>query len=113
MLKFWDLATAQCIRSVPEDTEGNRTKAVVIGSEGKLIATGSGDGSIYLWHYDPVKNKLQRQKIEGFTSRAWTIALSKDEQYVASGDEEGTTLLISTKTGKVVEKSQWIVLTNG
>ena len=64
----------------------------------------SADGSISLWNYDPQTHDLQQRVIGGHPSRVWTLSLSRDEQLLASGDEEGTTLLIDTGTGQVIEK---------
>jgi WD40 repeat protein/transcriptional regulator with XRE-family HTH domain len=104
LLKFWDVDSADCIGTIPAMTEGNRTKGVVIGEDGKFIATGSRDGTIYLWRTDPNSNQYEHQIVEGHTSRVWGMALSRDERYLASGDEEGTTLLTDTHSGKVIEK---------
>jgi WD40 repeat protein/transcriptional regulator with XRE-family HTH domain len=104
VLKFWDRETAKCLYTIPADAEGNRTKAVVIGNDGRFFATGSTDGSISLWNYDPRTHKVKRQVIEEKSIRVWAMALSKDERYLASGDEEGTTLLTDVQTGQVVEK---------
>jgi len=47
---------------------------------------------------------VNHQVIEGHSIRVWAMALSKDERFLASGDEEGTTLLTDVQTGQVVEK---------
>lgn len=104
LLKFWNIQTGECIRTVPVNMEGNRTKAVAIGKDGKLAATGSRAGTVYLWKLDPESSDNSSQTIEGHTSRVWAVALSPDEQYLATGDEEGTTLLTDVQTGKVIEK---------
>ncbi len=104
LLKFWDVDRAECMRSIPASAEGNRTKGVVIGDDGKFIATGGRGGKLYLWRIDLNTNQFEHQSIEGHTSRIWGMALSPDERYLASGDEEGTTLLTDIQSGKVIEK---------
>lgn len=104
LLRFWDAETNECIRTVPVAVERNRTKAVAIGEDGKLVATGGSGGLLSIWRMDPTGDKLERQVIEGHTSRVWGLALSKDERFLASGDEEGTTIVTDVPSGQVVEK---------
>ena len=104
LLKFWDLETGQCILSIPGEAEGNRTKAVAIGQDGKYVVTGSSEGTLYLWQIDPSGHHLERYPIEGHSVRVWSMALSADERTIASGDEEGTTLLTDVQSRQVVEK---------
>ena len=104
LLKFWNVETGECERTTGVEVEGNRTKAVVIGKDGHFAATGGSGASVYLWHLQDEGEIPECVSIEGHTNRVWAIALSPDECYLASGDEEGTTLLIDVQAGKVVEK---------
>jgi WD40 repeat protein len=104
LLKYWDVQTGTCRRTIPADLEGNRTRAVAIGADGKLVATGSGGLNVYLWLTSPSDQQLTPITITGHTNRVWGVALSPDERYIASSDEEGTTLLSDTRNGKVIEK---------
>ncbi len=106
LMKFWDLETRECVRTVPAELEGNRTRAVAIGADGKIIATGSGGQNLYLWKSASLANQSQPVIIEGHTNRVWGVALSQDERYLASSDEEGTTILSYAQSGTVIEKIQ-------
>lgn len=104
LLLFWNIETAECVRTTHANVEGNRTKAVVIGKDGRFAATGSSGTSVHLWRLQEGKPIPDQVSIEGSTNRVWAMALSPDERYLASGDEEGTTLLIDVQAGRVVEK---------
>ncbi len=102
LLKRWDVTTGACLQALPAQAVGNRNRGVAIGKDGKLIVTGSGEPVIFLWHNNPPDPNLQITRLEGHTSRVWSVALSADERLIASGDEEGTTMISDAQTGKVL-----------
>jgi WD40 repeat protein len=104
LLKFWNWVDGECTQMIPLETDGNRTKAVTIGDDGKLVVTGSSGSRVYLWNTEAMNNLKDPLVIEGHTSRVWTIALSRDGRFIASSDEEGTTLLSDVQLGSVVEQ---------
>ena len=104
LLKFWDVDTAELIRAVSVAVDGNRTRAVAIGEDARLAATGGAGSSVLLWNTILEDTLADPIKLEGHTSRVWGFALSPDECYLASSDEEGTTLISDVKLRKVVEK---------
>ncbi len=104
LLKFWDIRTGDCLRTIPIRSAGNRTNAVAIGKDGRLVATGSVDPVVIVRRFDADSTPTQTTVFPGHLNRVWGIALSPDERYVASGDEEGTTLVCDTETGQVLEK---------
>ncbi len=104
LLMAWDLESGECLRSDPNSVEGNRTRALAIGRDGKLVATGSGGENVYLWRANPEGILGEPVAVKGHTTRVWGFALSADERYLASSDEEGTTLLADAKTGEVLER---------
>ena len=104
LLRFWDVETGECIRTIPVEVEKNRTKAVVIGKDGKVVATGGAGNTLSIWRPDLGDGHLEHQIVEGHASRVWGMALSNDERFLASGDEEGTTILVDMQSGQVVEK---------
>lgn len=103
ILKFWDLETGTCLRTVEINVMGNRTRAVAIGADGHLIATGSAGPNVYLWKTD-AESPPEPVTLEGHTSRVWGFALSADEHYLASSDEEGTTIISDVQSGTIMEK---------
>jgi WD40 repeat protein len=104
ILKFWDIETGACIRTVETNVMGNRTKAVAIGADGNLVATGSAGPNVYLWKNASAETPTEPVILEGHTSRVWGFALSADERYLATSDEEGTTIISDVPLGKTVEK---------
>jgi WD40 repeat protein/transcriptional regulator with XRE-family HTH domain len=102
LLKRWDVTTGACLQALPAQAVGNRNRGVAIGEDGKLIVTGSGEPVILIWHNNPPDSDLQITRLEGHTSRVWSVALSSDERLIASGDEEGTTMISDAQTGKVL-----------
>ncbi len=104
LLIAWDLETGKRLFSDPNSVDGNRTRAVAIGKEGKLVATGSRGEAVYLWRADPNGIFGEPVTVKGHTTRVWGFALSADERYLASSDEEGTTLLSDAQTGEVLER---------
>lgn len=104
LLKFWDIQTGDCLRTLPIRSTGNRTNAVAIGKDGRLVATGSVDPIVIVRQFDEGSTPTQTTEFPGHLNRVWGIALSPDDRYVASGDEEGTTLVCDIETGQVLEK---------
>ncbi|MBL8057235.1 MAG: helix-turn-helix domain-containing protein [Anaerolineales bacterium] len=104
LLKVWDLEQAECRHTLDVDAEGNRTTCVVIGPDGRFVASGSDEPVIHLRRLGPDRAVTETVVIPGHLNRVWGIALSPDERYLASSDEEGTTLLVDIQAGRVVEK---------
>ncbi len=100
-LKTWDVASGACTDTNALESEGNRTRAVTIGDDGKIVAAGSSELIVNLWRTDYSENPL---KFKGHSSRVWGMALSADGRYLASSDEEGTTILLDVEQGQIIEK---------
>jgi WD40 repeat protein/transcriptional regulator with XRE-family HTH domain len=104
LLKFWDLENYECLREIPIEAEGNRTNGVVIGKDGKFIVTGGSEPAVFLRRFNDDGTLAETVKLEGHLNRVWGVALSRDERYIASSDEEGTTLISDAQSGQVLEK---------
>jgi WD40 repeat protein/transcriptional regulator with XRE-family HTH domain len=103
LLKKWDVSTGACIQTLPAAAIGNRNRGVAIGQEGNVIVTGSGEPVVLLWRTHPPDMNLQIVRLEGHTSRVWSVALSAGDRLAASGDEEGTTLISDVQAGAVLQ----------
>ncbi len=103
LLRLWDVSSGACIRTLPAEAVGNRNRGVAISKDGNLIVTGSGEPILLLWRTQPPDKNLQITRLEGHASRVWSIALSSDDRLIASGDEEGTTLISDAQSGKVLQ----------
>jgi WD40 repeat protein len=101
VLKWWDVASEQCIETLPADVVGNWVKAVAFSADGRLLATGSADQSVQLWRVD--ENAAQEPMIfSGHVGQVWAVALSSDHRTLASSDDEGMTLIWDTHSGAIV-----------
>ena len=77
-------------------TAGLARSGVALSSDGRLVACGSGDGTVQLWETDtgrPVST------LQGHTSVAFSVAMSADGQLVAKGGWGGTARLWEANTG--------------
>ena len=103
VLKWWDVASEQCIETLPADVVGNWVKAVAFSADGRLLATGSADQSVQLWRVD--ENAAQQPMIfSGHVGQVWAVALSSDHRTLASSDDEGMTFIWDTHSGAIVRR---------
>jgi WD40 repeat protein/transcriptional regulator with XRE-family HTH domain len=102
-LKWWDVASEQCVETLPADVVGNWVKAVAFSADGALLATGSADQSVQLWRVD--ENAAQQPMIfSGHVGQVWAVALSSDHRTLASSDDEGMTIIWDTHSGAIVRR---------
>jgi WD40 repeat protein len=79
-IRIWDTATG----AVKHTLEGHTASVTVVAlsSDGKLLASGSYDGTVRLW--DTSTGAVQ-QILEGHTTSVFSVAFSPDGKLVASG----------------------------
>ncbi|KAG2054937.1 WD40 repeat-like protein [Suillus hirtellus] len=86
------------------EDHGDRVVAVAVfnSSYGERMVTGSYDGMLRLWD---LKTGVMLKMMEGHRSRVRALAVSRDGQWIASGDESGE---LTTWHGNTGELSQTI-----
>ena len=89
-IQLWDMATNRPLR--PLNGHKKRVTSMVFRSDGKILATGSQDGSVILWDVDagrqikqlPSEGESGAVNLKGIESVAW----SRDNRMLACGDRD-------------------------
>ena len=81
--------------------DGDGAHSLAFSTDGKLLASGTGTGSVKLW--DVASGTLARS-LEGHTSWASAVAFSPDGRTLASGGHDNTVRLWKVRTGECLEK---------
>lgn len=87
-------------RSVFAKTLGN-SLTVALGIDGKLLATGDGEGRLVLWS---VEDGQQLRVFQGRVGRVRAIAFNSDATLLASGSDDRTVRLWRVETGDCLNR---------
>jgi WD40 repeat protein len=87
-MKFWDVLTGQCVRTVSSVARAFR--AVAFHPNGKLLASSSEDRQIRLWD---LETHECLSTIAAHEMAVWQIAFSPCGKFLASGGFDGVVKL--------------------
>src|SRR5207249_5925553 len=73
--------------------------AMALGREGKLLATGTKDHIVNLWHVEEQGRTQRLQTFAQHGGQVWSVAFTPDGSRLASGDDDGTVIVWETQTG--------------
>lgn len=84
-IQLWSLTTGQAISTL--FGHQNRVNAIAIGSNGKILASGSDDNTVKLWN---LVNGQEIRTLVGHAAAIRTLAISPDGQILVSGSDDKT-----------------------
>ncbi|MBI4781466.1 MAG: pentapeptide repeat-containing protein [Oscillatoriophycideae cyanobacterium NC_groundwater_1537_Pr4_S-0.65um_50_18] len=93
LVLLWDLDTGECLREVQKHKRMNESSAVRLSNY--LIAA-SAQTQIHLWD---INTGERLRTLTGHTGSIWAIAISPDEQWIATGSFDQTVKIWDTHTG--------------
>jgi len=82
---------------------GRPVSGLALSHEGRLLACGADDGSVYLWDLDSGQEQWQARHHEGSVT---ALAFSPDDSVLATGAEDGRVNLLATENGVLIRSSK-------
>jgi WD40 repeat protein len=102
----WDANTDQAQPKVVGivGRHGEPTWCLKFSPDGKLLASGSNDGTVKLWHWDPARLGQPQEPVRSFSVRNYgfgdCVAFTPDGQGLVTVGEEHTITIWDVKTGE-------------
>jgi WD40 repeat protein len=98
-IRLWDIATKDGL--IKFSSEGYlNANALAFSPDGKLLASGDWDGTVYLW--DVSSGKVLRP-LKGHTDMILSLAFSPDGKWLASGSYDNSVLLWEAASGQIAQ----------
>jgi WD40 repeat protein len=87
-------------------SHGHTVCAIAVFPDGRRMVTGLGDNRLLLW--DLKDNDVAPKKMEGHNGWVWTVAISRNGRFIASGDHNGELIIWNGNTGEPVTPGKTI-----
>lgn len=98
LLKFWDVTTGQCIKSI--NTEEPWIRAIAFDDQAKILASCGIPPLVKLWD---MKTGQCLRVLSGHTDQLWHVAFSPDRKQLASASSDYTVKFWSVDTGECLQ----------
>ncbi|KAA6414974.1 MAG: hypothetical protein FRX48_01725 [Lasallia pustulata] len=97
-LRIWDAATGATLQTL--EGHSGRVYAVAFSPDGKQLASGSGDMTVWIWD---AATGATLQTLEGHSGRVHAVAFSPDGKQLASGSGDMTVRIWDAATGATLQ----------
>jgi WD40 repeat protein len=98
---IWDIDTGEILRTL-ETSTGSKFSSITLSANGKLAASGHGDGIVRLW--DLESPKTPKYVLEGHYGFVACVAISPDGQRIASASADETIRIWDIHTGSIIAR---------
>lgn len=115
-VRMWDATSGRPEGSLPVPASPPYTHAVdalALTSDGNQLVLGRNDGHVELWDLrasPPSRELLPEGQVDVLPdsreARAWTVAISHDDKYIASGSRDGVIRVWNARTKRAVSAVQ-------
>lgn len=84
------------VREFVAQTSEHTVYTIAVFPDGRRMVTGLGDNRLLLW--DLKNNDVAPKKMEAHSGWVWTVAISGNGRFIASGDHNGELIILQQFT---------------
>jgi WD40 repeat protein len=111
-VELWNLFVGEAAHHTVADIEDSAAYALAFSDDGKLLAAGTSDGSVYAWQVEtgglPNSTDFKTTQLFSATTHIGAVtqlAISPDKSALAAGDASGKFVLLSMQDGHLLSQS--------
>jgi NACHT domain- and WD repeat-containing protein len=109
-LVIWDLNQRKSIAFLNHD-EG-WINSIAINEDCTSVISGGGDGILYIWEKEKGDENFRLKKLKGHTDRIWSVAISSNGKFAASGSDDKTVRIWNLESKEEIKclkgHSRWV-----